>query len=217
MKYLLLCTFILLLAKGNAALALNDSLWEIERNNYQYPALPEPDQKKKPSASEQSLKEQKMQTDGTKFYRIAIFILIVLLLTSLLYVALKRLNVNRLNEEDNSPLEWSSLEKLDPHAPDLDALLKLAEKEHDQRSIVRLQFLKLVKHMHVNHLIEWKANKTNTQLAAEIGDDGLHSIFLQILGLYHSFWYGKRQPTAMESNQWSELYEQSMRIIRRDA
>lgn len=217
MKGALLFAWILLLGSGSLVHALNDSLWEVERNQYEYPELKEAPQKNKSSASENPLNEQSMRPDLTSFYRIAVFVLIALFLTFLLYVGFKRLNKHKSRQEKSNPLAWSRLEELNPHEPDLEALLKLATSESDQLSIIRLQFLKLIKSLHSNHIIHWDASKTNSLLAVEIKDRGLKTTFLQMLGIYQSHWYGKRQPSEMDRVRWVELYEQSMQMMNNHA
>jgi len=84
-------------------------------------------------------------------------------------------------------LEENHIETLD-----LEALINQALTQKDYRLAVRYQFLKALKILSQNQLIEWHYEKTNWDYQKEIKRPKLNKIFKEISYLYDYIWYGEQ-------------------------
>ncbi|MFD2588268.1 hypothetical protein ACFSQJ_15110 [Croceitalea marina] len=75
---------------------------------------------------------------------------------------------------------------------DLDTLLAAAINKKDYRLAVRYHFLKILKKLSQNDIIEWHFDKTNTDYQNEIKQQKLQSGFKEVAYLYDYIWYGEQ-------------------------
>ena len=74
---------------------------------------------------------------------------------------------------------------------DLDAYITSALKEENYRLAVRYMYLKSLKLLSLNNLIEWHFEKTNTDYYNEIENGDLKTHFKKISYWYDHIWYGE--------------------------
>jgi hypothetical protein len=75
---------------------------------------------------------------------------------------------------------------------DLDALMNDALKNKDYRLAVRYQFLKILKLLSQNNIIDWHFEKTNVDYEREIKEGSLQTEFKKASYLYENIWYGEQ-------------------------
>ncbi len=78
---------------------------------------------------------------------------------------------------------------------DLDSLIRDAVNEKDYRLAIRYYYLKALKKLIDNGLIEWHPDKTNRDYVNELKQKDLKSIFKHLTFIYDYIWYGKFIPT----------------------
>lgn len=74
---------------------------------------------------------------------------------------------------------------------DLDAYINNALKEENYRLAIRYMYLKSLKLLSLNNLIEWNFEKTNTDYYNEIQNGDLRTKFKKISYWYDHIWYGE--------------------------
>lgn len=89
------------------------------------------------------------------------------------------------------------------HAMDFDSLIANAMKNKDYRLVVRFLYLKNLKILSDNEMIEWKANKTNYSYQHEIKDTVVRSRFLENTLIFDYVWYGEFTP---DEKNFSGIY-----------
>lgn len=84
----------------------------------------------------------------------------------------------------------ATLEDVDIHAINYDAEITGAISRNDYRFAVRLWFLRALKQMADQRLIDWKIDKTNTDYYYELSGSKLQKEFGSVSLLYDYIWYG---------------------------
>lgn len=75
---------------------------------------------------------------------------------------------------------------------DLETLLKDAIKDNNYRLAVRYQYLKALKALSQNNIIEWQYEKTNADYQKEITTPKIKAIFKDVSYAYDYIWYGEQ-------------------------
>lgn len=76
------------------------------------------------------------------------------------------------------------------HELDFDSVIADALNKKEFRTAVRFYYLKTLKLLSDNGLIDWKINKTNSQYIKEIKESGLKRSFSDLTNLFEWIWYG---------------------------
>ncbi|WP_310992060.1 hypothetical protein [Aequorivita marina] len=74
---------------------------------------------------------------------------------------------------------------------DLDSYIRNALKAEDYRLAIRYMYLKSLKLLSQNNIIDWHFEKTNTDYHAEIKNPDLKEHFKKTSYLYDNIWYGE--------------------------
>lgn len=74
---------------------------------------------------------------------------------------------------------------------DLDSYIKNALKEENYRLAIRYMYLKSLKLLSLNNIIEWHFEKTNNDYYSEIESESLKKNFKKASYLYDNIWYGE--------------------------
>ncbi len=88
-----------------------------------------------------------------------------------------------------STIEFSEISE-DINKIDFDKLIDEALKKKNFRKAVRLHFLKLLKHLSDKNLIDWRADKTNSDYYSELMKNNYHDDFREVSIYYEYIWYG---------------------------
>ncbi len=120
------------------------------------------------------------------FYGVLIFILIVVLaqLLGFKYDALFA------KSKKNASADIEVFDE-DIHSLDINQLITDAIKDGDYRRAIRYAYLKLLKVMDNNDLIEWKPDKTNRDYYREMRNGKYFHDFSQLTKTYEYVWYGE--------------------------
>lgn len=79
----------------------------------------------------------------------------------------------------------------DIHAVDFDAVINDAVKNENYRKALRYLYIKFLKVLVDNELIEWEINKTNKDYRKEMKKSKYFSIFKNLTFVYEYVWYGE--------------------------
>ncbi len=74
---------------------------------------------------------------------------------------------------------------------DLDSYIKNALKEENYRLAIRYMYLKSLKLLSLNNIIDWHFEKTNSDYYREIENITLKENFKKTSYLYDNIWYGE--------------------------
>jgi hypothetical protein len=120
------------------------------------------------------------------FYGVLVLILIVVLMQLLGY----KYDTLFLR---NKKMSSSEIEVFDEniHSLDINDMIQKAIREGDFRKAVRYAYLKLLKTLDNNQLIEWKADKTNHDYFREMRASNHFDHFTQLTRTYEYVWYGE--------------------------
>ncbi len=77
------------------------------------------------------------------------------------------------------------------HEMDFNTLIENALKNKDYRLVIRFMYLKNLKKLTDNGIINWSINKTNYSYQHEINDQNLRSRFLDTTIIFDYVWYGE--------------------------
>ncbi len=127
---------------------------------------------------------------------IAVLIFIYLIYRFLLGVDLIRSGQNKRLKEAKV-INLSDDDEIIKEA-DLDSLIKEAINEKDYRLAIRYYYLKTLKKLIDNQLIEWHPEKTNRDYTHELKAKELKSLFKHLTFIYDYVWYGKFIPAEEE-------------------
>ena len=77
---------------------------------------------------------------------------------------------------------------------DLDSLISEAVNDKDYRLAIRYYYLKILKQLIDNQLIDWHPDKTNRDYVNELKSKDLKHLFKHLTFIYDFVWYGKFTP-----------------------
>lgn len=75
---------------------------------------------------------------------------------------------------------------------DLSALIKEALAQKDYRTAIRYQYLRALKTLSQQNIIDWHFEKTNLDYQKEISTPGIKNIFQEVSYIYDYIWYGEQ-------------------------
>lgn len=93
------------------------------------------------------------------------------------------------SEGQKSRLEFEETEE-NIHAIDFDQEIEAAQEQGHYRKAIRLLYLKTLKQLTDFNMIEWRANKTNSDYIAELQQSSLQQDFRYITNIFERAWYG---------------------------
>jgi len=75
---------------------------------------------------------------------------------------------------------------------DLDGLIASALAENNYRLAIRYHYLRVLKNLSLQNLIDWQFEKTNLDYQREISDQKVKPLFEEVSYLYDNIWYGEQ-------------------------
>ncbi|MDH7447069.1 DUF4129 domain-containing protein [Aquimarina sp. 2201CG14-23] len=90
---------------------------------------------------------------------------------------------------------------------DIQQLIELALKENNYRLAIRYYYLSVLKKLSDTELINWEAQKTNTDYLKELTDDSLKNKFRNITRLYDFIWYGSFEVDEKSFHQAQQKFK----------
>ncbi len=87
---------------------------------------------------------------------------------------------------------------------DLDSLINEAVNEKDYRLAIRYYYLKTLKQLIDNQLIDWHPDKTNRDYVNELKSKDLKPLFKHLTFIYDYVWYGKFTPSEEDFMTFKE-------------
>jgi len=121
------------------------------------------------------------------------YFLLALAIGLLVYVIFKSLGIDpgRLMRGEAKKVAVPYTESLENiHEIDFDAEIENAVAQHNYRLAVRLLYLRCLKQLTDNHLIEWQIDKTNAAYVFELKDPAQKQIFNVLTNRFEYVWYG---------------------------
>ena len=100
----------------------------------------------------------------------------------------------------------------DIHSQDLDRKLSQAVAEQNYRDAIRYYYLKLLKHLDLGGLIQWKISKTNLEYQTELVSHKILDDFKALSGIYEYTWYGNFSVDQEHFNNWQSNFLSAIRI-----
>jgi len=84
------------------------------------------------------------------------------------------------------------------HELDFDVLIEQALIEKNYRYAVRLNYLKVLKLLADDYIIEWKKNKTNNDYLTEVRNTEYYATFSKLTRTFNYIWYGDKNINLTE-------------------
>jgi hypothetical protein len=100
----------------------------------------------------------------------------------------------------------------DIHNQDLDKNLSDAIAAQNYRKAIRFYYLKLLKQLDLNGLIEWKISKTNYDYQRELTNNGILNDFKILSGIYEYTWYGNFEVDQMHFGNWQSDFQSAIKL-----
>jgi hypothetical protein len=97
---------------------------------------------------------------------------------------------------------------------DFEKLLQETLKSGNQRLAIRYYYLWILKRMSEKNIIEWHAEKTNTDYLYEIGSADLRTQFQYVSYLYNYIWYGEFDLTENTFNHAKKSFESTIQSLK---
>lgn len=96
---------------------------------------------------------------------------------------------------------------------DLEALLKSALKQKDYRLAIRYQYLKALKLLSQQNIIDWHFEKTNLDYQKEIETPKVKLLFNEVSYLYDYIWYGEQKIDENDYNAADKRFVALQNIV----
>ncbi|WP_157417844.1 hypothetical protein [Aequorivita capsosiphonis] len=127
-------------------------------------------------------------------YQIIKLIVYSLLIFFAIYILIKLLvgnNASSLFSRQSKLVAPLNIQEEHIENVDLDSYIKNALKEENYRLAIRYMYLKSLKLLSLNNIIDWHFEKTNTDYYREIENESLKENFKKASYLYDNIWYGE--------------------------
>lgn len=129
-----------------------------------------------------------------EMYQVIKFIIYGLLIVFALYILVKLLvgdNASSFFSRKSKMVAPLNIQEEHIENVDLDSYIKNALKEENYRLAIRYMYLKSLKLLSLNNIINWHFEKTNSDYSREIQSEGLKENFKKASYLYDNIWYGE--------------------------
>lgn len=129
-----------------------------------------------------------------EMYQIIKFFIYGLLIVFALYILVKLLvgdNASSFFSRKSKMVAPLNIQEEHIENVDLDSYIKNALKEENYRLAIRYMYLKSLKLLSLNNIINWHFEKTNSDYYREIESEGLKENFKKASYLYENIWYGE--------------------------
>ncbi|MBT8375416.1 MAG: hypothetical protein KJO22_00955 [Bacteroidia bacterium] len=127
-------------------------------------------------------------------YQILEYIIYGILSLIVIYVIvryLKDTSVNKMLRSEVTDIENFSFTETTIDTVNFNALVSQALKEDNYRLATRYLYLKTLKELSNQDIIDWHFDKTNSDYVKEINDDTIKQLFKRISYIYDYIWYGE--------------------------
>ncbi|MCF6365785.1 MAG: hypothetical protein L3J35_06230 [Bacteroidales bacterium] len=136
------------------------------------------------------------------FYAVLIIILIIAI-TKLLGINYQGLILKSKNIASS---EFEIFDE-DIYNTDFDKLIEDAENQENYRTAIRYLYIKFLKILANNELIEWEINKTNKDYKNELKKTKYFSAFKHLTLVYEYVWYGEFEINKIKYNKYLKNYK----------
>ncbi len=116
------------------------------------------------------------------------------------------------SKSDANLIRYDEIEK-NLHLVDFEKLIKDSIKSGEHRLSIRYYYLFLLKKMSEKELIEWDAEKTNSDYIYEIKSASLKANFEYLSYLYNYIWYGEFEVTLPEFEKAKKAFDTTLQSI----
>ena len=148
-------------------------------------------------------------------YKTLEYIIYGLLGCGVLYLLIKFLLENPVSsvfKTDNKTIEGFNYIEENIETVDFDKLINVALKENNYRLATRYMYLKALKTLSTNSIIEWHFDKTNNDYLNEIKDNKTKSLFKRVSYIYDYVWYGEFPIDETDFNKNKNDFNQLIKI-----
>lgn len=151
------------------------------------------------------------------FIKIAFYCLIALALIFVTYLIVKLL-MNKDGQwifgrnSDKKILHYDEIER-NLQLVDFEKLIKETLESGENRLTIRYYYLWLLKKMCEKEIIEWDAEKTNTDYLYEIKSENLKNDFTYLSYLYNYIWYGEFEIDQDEFEKAKAVFEKTIKTL----
>lgn len=131
---------------------------------------------------------------SSEMYQVIKFIVYALLIVFALYILVKLLvgnNASSFFGRQSKLVAPLNIQEEHIENVDLDSYIKNALKEENYRLAIRFMYLKSLKLLSLNNIIDWHFEKTNRDYYEEIESLDLKENFKKASYLYDNIWYGE--------------------------
>jgi len=129
-----------------------------------------------------------------EMYQIIKFFIYGLLIVFALYILVKLLvgdNASSFFSRKSKMVAPLNIQEEHIENVDLDSYIKNALREENYRLAIRYMYLKSLKLLSLNNIIDWHFEKTNSDYYREIQSENLKENFKKASYLYDNIWYGE--------------------------
>jgi hypothetical protein len=133
-------------------------------------------------------------TISPEMYGVIKFIIYGLLIIFAIFILVKLLvgdNASSFFSKKSKSVAPLNIQEQHIENVDLDSYIKNALKEENYRLAIRYMYLKSLKLLSLNNLIDWHFEKTNSDYYREIKSESLKENFKKTSYLYDNIWYGE--------------------------
>jgi len=134
-----------------------------------------------------------INVDPEMYKTVEILIYVILIIIAVYIISRLFLNTNSTSffgkkSKDLAPIAYEEehIEQIN-----LDELIQNALKQSDFRLAIRYMYLKVLKDLSINNLINWHYDKTNYDYQNELKSSNLSENFGRVSYLYDHIWYGE--------------------------
>ena len=135
---------------------------------------------------------------------------VITILVFLLYRFAGTRGLSKSTNKSFNPEDTINVEQVAEHIHefDMDELIKQAVLQGTYLKAVRLYYLKSIKTLSNNDLIQWKKDKTNRTYIEEISDYQLRKDFTFLTNVFERIWYGEAEISSVAFRQIEKNFQE---------
>lgn len=147
-----------------------------------------------------------------KFLNFLAIIIVLIVVYIILKALINKEGFGLFSKGNNKLMETSSFEE-NINEINFEKVINQAKSNGEQRQVIRLYYLWLLKTFSDKNLIKWDKDKTNADYLYEIQNERIKEDFAYLSYLYNYTWYGHVEISGLDFEKMNESFEKTLKSL----